>query len=189
MGQNYQFDLCIVPYLSFRDIILLLLIVIPVFLLYNIYIILRLYKESGSLCGLFDVCCRAKGSCFMKISEITVLICDDSPLIRKKLSEILGKVGISDIIQAEDGEQAVEKYKENSPDLVFMDIVMPRKSGLDALREIKSFNKDAKVVIASTVGTQTNLIKAIKEGAFEFLQKPVKEDDVLKVINLMLEKG
>lgn len=125
----------------------------------------------------------------MKISELTILICDDSPLIRKKLSEILGKVGITKVIQAVDGEEAVAKYKENTPDLVFMDIVMPKKSGLDALREIIAFNKDAKVVIASTVGTQNNLIKAIKEGAFEFLQKPVKEDDILKVINLMLEKG
>lgn len=122
----------------------------------------------------------------MKISDLTVMICDDSPLIRKKLQEILGKVGVSSIIHAEDGEKAVELYKENSPDLVFMDIVMPKKTGIDALREIKEFDSEAKVVIASTVGTQGNLIKAIKEGAFEFLQKPVKDDDVLKVINRML---
>ena len=125
----------------------------------------------------------------MKISEISVLICDDSPLIRKKMSEILKKVGITEVVYAADGEEAVEKYKECKPTLVFMDIVMPKKSGLDALREIITENKDAKVVIASTVGTQKNLISAIKEGAFEFLQKPVKEDDVLKIINLMLEKG
>lgn len=132
---------------------------------------------------------RLKGRSNMKISEITVMICDDSPLIRKKMSEIFKKVGISEVIQASDGEEAVEKYKEYKPGLVFMDIVMPKKTGLDALREIMAVNKDAKVVIASTVGTQKNLINAIKEGAFEFLQKPVKEDDVLKIINLMLEKG
>ena len=122
----------------------------------------------------------------MKISDLTVMICDDSPLIRKKLQEILSKVGVNSIIHAEDGEKAVELYKENSPDLVFMDIVMPKKTGIDALHEIKTFDSEAKVVIASTVGTQGNLIKAIKEGAFEFLQKPVKDDDVLKVINRML---
>lgn len=124
----------------------------------------------------------------MKISDITVMLCDDSPLVRKKISEILGRVGISRIIQAADGEEAVEKYKETRPSLVFMDIVMPKKTGLDALREIHEFDADAKVVMASTVGTQTNLITAIKEGAFEFLQKPVKEEDVLKIINRMLKE-
>ncbi|MBQ9382791.1 MAG: response regulator [Ruminiclostridium sp.] len=124
----------------------------------------------------------------MKITEISVLLCDDSQLVRKKLSETLGRIGITAIYQAEDGEQAVEMYKENKPTLVFMDIVMPKKTGIDALREIKEFDPSAKVVMASTVGTQKNLINAIKEGAFEFLQKPVKEDDILKVINLMLKE-
>ena len=124
----------------------------------------------------------------MKISEITVMLCDDSPLVRKKITEILGRVGIGSIIHAADGEEAVEKYKENKPSLVFMDIVMPKKTGLEALREIHEFDADARVVMASTVGTQANLIAAIKEGAFEFLQKPVKEEDVLKIINRMLKE-
>ena len=124
----------------------------------------------------------------MKISEITVMLCDDSPLVRKKLSEILTRIGIKQIIHTEDGEQAVNEYKAKKPDLVFMDIVMPKKTGIDALREIRAFDGDARVVMASTVGTQGNLIAAIKEGAFEFLQKPVKEEDVLKVINRMLKE-
>lgn len=123
----------------------------------------------------------------MKISDMTVLICDDSPLIRKKLAEILKRVGVGKIIDAEDGEQAVETYRTENPDLVFMDIVMPKKTGIDALREIKSINADAHVVMASTIGTQKNLISAIKEGAFEFLQKPIREEDVLKIINMMMK--
>lgn len=123
----------------------------------------------------------------MKISEMTVLICDDSPLIRKKLTEILGRIGITKVIYAEDGEIAVEQYGKNKPDLVFMDIVMPKKTGIDALREIKDIDSDAKVVMASTVGTQKNLINAIKAGAFEFLQKPVKEEDIMKIINMMMK--
>ena len=123
----------------------------------------------------------------MRITEISVLVCDDSQLVRKKLAELLGHVGITEIYHAENGVQAVEMYKEKKPTLVFMDIVMPEKSGIDALREIRDFDGNAKVVMASTVGTQKNLINAIKEGAFEFLQKPVKEDDVLKIINMMLK--
>ena len=124
----------------------------------------------------------------MKISDITVMLCDDSPLVRKKLAEMLTRIGISKIIHTEDGEQAINEYKEKKPDLVFMDIVMPKKTGIEALREIRMFDSDARVVMASTVGTQGNLIAAIKEGAFEFLQKPVKEEDVLKIINRMLKE-
>ncbi len=124
----------------------------------------------------------------MKISDITVMLCDDSPLIRKKLNEILGRVGVSSIIEAENGEEAVTLYKEKKPDLVFMDIVMPNKTGIEALREIREYDENAKVVMASTVGTQRNLITAIKEGAFEFLQKPIKDEDILKVINRMLKE-
>ncbi len=128
-----------------------------------------------------------KGINNMKISEITVLICDDSPLIRKKLAETMKKIGVTETIFAEDGEMAVEMYRRHRPDLVFMDIVMPKKTGIDALREIKEADPDARVVMASTLGTQKNLINAIKAGAFEFLQKPVKEEDVIKIINLMMK--
>ncbi len=124
----------------------------------------------------------------MKISDITVMICDDSPLVIKKTGNVLRKIGINSIITASDGEEAVTQYKSSKPDLVFMDIVMPKKTGLDALREIRGYDPDSKVVMASTIGTQSNLIAAIKEGAFEFLQKPIKEEDILKVINRMLKE-
>lgn len=119
----------------------------------------------------------------MKISEIKVLICDDSILVRKKLKDILKSAGISAIFEATNGIQAVEQYKANNPDLTFMDIVMPEKTGLEALEEIKSYNADAKVVMASTIGTQSNLTAAIKAGAFDFLQKPVQDEDIYKILN------
>ncbi len=119
----------------------------------------------------------------MKISELKVLICDDSILVRKKMSEILKAAGITEIYEAKDGVQAVEQFKANNPDLTFMDIVMPEKTGIEALREIKQYNPAAKVVMASTVGTQSNLTDAITAGAFEFLQKPVQDDDVYKILN------
>lgn len=124
----------------------------------------------------------------MKISDITVMICDDSPLVIKKTGDILRKIGITHIIHASDGEESVALYKSEKPDLVFMDIVMPKKTGLEALREIRTADPEARVVMASTIGTQSNLIAAIREGAFEFLQKPIKEEDILKVINRMLKE-
>lgn len=118
----------------------------------------------------------------MNISDIKVLICDDSILVRKKLGDTLKKLGVAEINEAKDGLQAVELYKQLNPDVVFMDIVMPGKTGLDALKEIKQHNPAAKVVMASTIGTQSHLVDAIKAGATEFLQKPVKEEDVKKVL-------
>ncbi|MBQ8171272.1 MAG: response regulator [Oscillospiraceae bacterium] len=118
----------------------------------------------------------------MNISELKVLICDDSILVRKKMTDVLKKAGITEIYEAKDGVQAVDTYKEKNPDIVFMDIVMPVKTGLDALIEIKGFDNDAKVVMASTIGTQSHLVSAIKAGAYDFLQKPVKEDDINKIL-------
>ena len=123
----------------------------------------------------------------MNISELKVLICDDSILVRRKLAEALKKAGIKVMFEAKDGIQAVDMYKEIKPDLVFMDIVMPVKTGLDALVEIREFDAEAKVVMASTIGTQSHLVNAIKAGAYEFLQKPVKEEDILKVLNKIAE--
>lgn len=119
----------------------------------------------------------------MKISDIKVLVCDDSILVRKKMTDILKAAGITEIYDAKDGVQAVEQYKAHNPDLTFMDIVMPEKTGIEALKEIKQYNPAAKVVMASTVGTQGNLTDAITAGAFEFLQKPVQDDDVYKILN------
>ena len=124
----------------------------------------------------------------MKISELRVLICDDSILVRKKLTDILKKLGITSIFEAVDGVQAVEAYKEHNPALVFMDIVLPVQTGLAALLAIRAFDRNAKVVMAPTIGTQSNLVPAIKAGAYEFLQKPVSDDDVLKVLNSFIKE-
>ena len=123
----------------------------------------------------------------MNISELKVLICDDSILVRRKLTDVLKKAGITAVFEAKDGIQAVDNYKAIKPNLVFMDIVMPGKTGLDALVEIREFDPDAKVVMASTIGTQSHLVSAIKAGAYEFLQKPVKDDDVNKIIAKIME--
>ena len=124
----------------------------------------------------------------MTISEMKVLICDDSMLVRKKLADILTKLGIASIFNASNGEEAVEAYKTNQPDIVFMDIVMPGKTGLEALVDIKEYDKNAKVVMVSTIGTQSNLIAAVKAGDYEFMQKPVNADEAEKIINKVLKE-
>ena len=119
----------------------------------------------------------------MILSEIRVLICDDSILVRKKMTDLMTKLGCKEIYTATDGENAVEQYKTNLPDITFMDIVMPKKTGVEALKEILAVNPKAKVVVASSVGTQGNLKEAIEAGAYDFLQKPISDSDVEKILN------
>lgn len=124
----------------------------------------------------------------MPFSNITVLICDDSLLIRKKLNSYLTNLGVKAIYEAADGQEAVDMYKEYNPSVVFMDIVMPRKTGIEAVSEIISFDKSAKIVMASSVGTQNHLKEAISAGAYEFLQKPISNEQVTKILEI-ISKG
>ena len=115
--------------------------------------------------------------------SLKVMVCDDSMFVRKKMKDAVAAAGATEIIEAADGQQAIDKYKAEKPDLVFMDIIMPVKSGVEALTEIKAFDSNAKVVMASSVGTQENLKEAIMAGAYDFLQKPIANEDVAKIIS------
>nr|WP_171028917.1 response regulator [Ruminococcus bicirculans (ex Wegman et al. 2014)] len=113
---------------------------------------------------------------------MTVLICDDSMFARKKLSMSISGFGVKAVYEAADGEEAVSKYREFKPDVVFMDIIMPKVTGIEALKQIIAEDPDAKVIMASSVGTQSHLKDALKSGAVDFLQKPIADNDALKVL-------
>lgn len=118
----------------------------------------------------------------MSVETLKVLICDDSMLVRKKLTTALKNLGVKEVFEAADGEQAVAMYKEHTPDLTLMDIVMPKMTGVDALKAILAENSKAKVVMASSVGTQENLKDAINAGAFDFLQKPISDEQLSNLV-------
>ena len=118
----------------------------------------------------------------MAQNSLRVLVCDDSILIRKKLSGCLLDSGCTEVLEALNGQDAVDMYKQHRPDLVFMDIVMPIKGGIEAVKEIIAFDRKAKVVIASSSGTKEHLKKALEAGAYEFLQKPVEETQVRDIL-------
>jgi len=110
-----------------------------------------------------------------------ILLCDDSMTVRKKLGNTLKSLISCDLIEAKNGLEAIDCYNNEAPDLVFMDIMMPVKDGLEAVAEIMTMHQNAKIVMLSSVGTKTNLQKALKFGAIDFVQKPV-EIDRLKTI-------
>ncbi|MBQ8971405.1 MAG: response regulator [Lachnospiraceae bacterium] len=111
------------------------------------------------------------------------LVCDDSILARKKLSDTLSTLGYTNVVSVSNGEEAVNLYKLEKPDVVILDIVMPVKDGITATKEIIEYDKNALIIISSSVGTQSHLKEVIKAGAKDFIQKPVDPallDEIIK---------
>lgn len=123
----------------------------------------------------------------MNLDNIKILIGDDSILARKQLKDVLSAHGASNFIEASNGQEAVDKYKENNPDIVFLDIVMPVKDGISAIRDIIEFNRNALIIVVSSVGTQTQLKAAIEAGAKDFVQKPLQEEQIEAILKNRFE--
>lgn len=124
----------------------------------------------------------------MQIDDLKILIGDDSILARKQMKDIIKSAGTPTFIEANDGQDAIDKYKENHPDLVFLDIVMPKKDGNAAIREIMEFDSNAFIIVASSVGTQSQLKCALESGARDFVQKPLDKDQIFNILKNFLER-
>ena len=111
-----------------------------------------------------------------------ILICDDAAFMRMMIKDILSKNGYNVAGEAENGLKAIEKYKEVSPDLVLMDITMPEMDGIQALKEIKKQDANARVIMCSAMGQQAMVIEAIQSGAKDFIVKPFQADRVLEAV-------
>ncbi len=122
----------------------------------------------------------------MERSDIKVLICDDSLLARKNLTDKLAQCGVKNVLTVTDGQSAVDTYKAERPHVIFLDVVMPVKDGITALREIKEFDRDVYAIMVSSVGTQMHIREAIKCGAKDFLQKPASLEQVTVIIEHLL---
>ncbi|WP_078554660.1 response regulator [Bacillus alkalicellulosilyticus] len=115
-----------------------------------------------------------------------ILVVDDAAFMRMMIKDILTKNGYEVVGEATDGAEALEKYKELSPDLVTMDITMPEMDGITSLKEIKKVNPSAKVIMCSAMGQQAMVIDAIQAGAKDFVVKPFQADRVLEAIGKAL---
>ena len=114
-----------------------------------------------------------------------ILIVDDASFVRIRLNNFLSGKGYQ-VVEAENGEVGVAKYKEESPSVVLMDITMPVMDGLIALREIIKFDKDAKIIMLTNVGHQKTIMEALKAGAKNFLLKPFEEQKILDALNKVI---
>lgn len=111
-----------------------------------------------------------------------VLIVDDIPFIRSVIKDILIDGGFSVAGEASDGAQALALFKAVRPDVVLLDIHMPVLDGIETLKRIKKINKDAIIIMCSSLGDQENIIKAISLGAKDFVVKPFRKERILSAI-------
>jgi two-component system chemotaxis response regulator CheY len=120
------------------------------------------------------------------MSKGKILIVDDAAFMRMMIKNILSKEGFEIVGEAENGDQAVTKYKELNPDLVTMDITMPEKDGISAVKDIMGINSGAKIIMCSAMGQQAMVIDAIQAGAKDFIVKPFQPDRVVEAVSKVL---
>lgn len=111
-----------------------------------------------------------------------LLVVDDALFMRKMICGVATEAGWQVISEASDGAQAVSLYQQYRPDLVTMDLVMPVMGGLEALRQIREFDPQAKVVIVTALDQKQALMDSIREGAIDFIVKPFDRERVLALL-------
>lgn len=121
-------------------------------------------------------------------TAIRVLVADDARFMREMIREIIEPEGFQVIGEATDGVEAVEAFQNLKPDLVTMDIVMPRCSGLDSVRKILATDPQARVVMVSALGQESLVSEALEAGACDFIVKPFKPERVVQTLRKALER-
>lgn len=118
-----------------------------------------------------------------------VLVVDDAAFMRLTIRKMLEAHNHSVAGEAEDGEEAVEKYKQVKPDIVILDITMPKMNGVEALRRIKEADPEAKVIICSALGQQELLARTVEIGAKDFIVKPFEESRLIAAVDMVMSRA
>lgn len=115
-----------------------------------------------------------------------VLIVDDALFMRAAIKQLLEKNSHEIVGEASDGEDAIAKFKELKPEIVLMDISMPRMDGIEALKQIREIDDKAKVIICSALGQQAIVAEAVRLGASNFIVKPFEPRHILAAIETII---
>lgn len=112
-----------------------------------------------------------------------VLVVDDAIFMRLTVRKVLESNGYEVVGEADNGYKAIEAYKLLKPEIVTMDVTMPEMDGIGALTEIMKYDSNAKIIMLSAIGQEPKIREAVSLGAREFIIKPFKEEDLIKVLN------
>lgn len=117
------------------------------------------------------------------MTGLKVMIVDDTAFMRMILRNIFEDLNHLVVAEASNGEEAIQKYRQFRPDLVTMDITMPNMDGIRAVKNIKAMDATAKIIICSAMGHRDMILEAIRNGASDFLLKPINKERVVEAIN------
>ena len=114
-----------------------------------------------------------------------ILVTDDSKMARKMLIRTLDNFSdkVHEILQAANGKECLEMYKEHNPDLVFLDLTMPVMDGFEALKELKKYDDNVQVIIVSADIQKGSLSKVLEDGAKNFVKKPIDADKMKSIFD------
>ena len=115
-----------------------------------------------------------------------VLVVDDAAFMRKMVSDALTKGGHEVVGEAGNGVEAVAQYQALKPEVTTLDITMPEKDGLAALKEIIAFDPGARIIMCSALGQESKVLESIKAGARDFVVKPFQADRVIEAVGKAL---
>ena len=119
--------------------------------------------------------------------KLKILITDDSKLLRKKLREELEKLDC-DVLEAENGKEAIMRDLTEQPDGIILDIVMPEVGGIETLQVIKDINPEIPVIMLSSAGTSQKLKQTLELGALDFIQKPYTSEQIKQAVEQIRRK-
>jgi len=114
-----------------------------------------------------------------------IMVVDDAAFMRMRCSKMLCEKGY-EVVEAADGLEALEKYREHTPDAVLLDITMPNLDGLATLKRLMAMDSQARVAMVTAMGQQSMVIDALKSGARDFVVKPFDADRVLAAVEKLL---
>jgi len=107
-----------------------------------------------------------------------VLVADDSGVMRKIIIRALNSVGVNDVIEAANGQEAIDAFKANPVDMILTDWNMPEKTGLDVVTEIRATGSEIPIIMVTTEAQKSQVIAAIQAGVSDYLTKPFDSDDL-----------
>lgn len=105
-----------------------------------------------------------------------VLVADDSGVMRKIINRALLAVGVTDVTEAADGQEALQKFQQDTFDIVLTDWNMPNKTGLELLKDIRALGSAVPVIMITTEAEKSRVLEAIQAGATDYLAKPFEQD-------------
>jgi two-component system, chemotaxis family, chemotaxis protein CheY len=120
------------------------------------------------------------------MQPLRFLVVDDSVFARKNLARMIESFGGQVAGEAGDGCTAITEYGRTQPDIVLMDIIMPRMEGIEAAERIVRSHPGARIIMISSIGYQENIVTALQKGAKHFVQKPVKPELLFEVVRYVM---